>query len=156
MILGLCAIGLCATTALAGCGTATLDSSKIAGLMRALLVDQAGLQVRSVDCPGHITEGTGIVTRCTATLKDGDTVKMTATQTANGIRVAPAEMIADRIEHFIVRALAGQGVSAAASCPQHEPIVVGERFDCTATERGGHSFTVHVTVIGASGAFRIR
>lgn len=149
-------LGLCATMALTGCGTVTLDSGKVAGLMRQLLVNQAGLEVRAIRCPPHIKEGKGIVTSCTATLTDGHTVRMSATQTRNGIQVAPAEMIADEIQDFIVRVLAKRGVTVSATCPQHQPIIVGRRFECVASDRDGHSVKVRVTVTSPSAAFRIQ
>jgi hypothetical protein len=147
--------GVCATAALAGCGTAKLDPSKFTATMRQVLEHQAGLHVRSVQCPQTIDVGTGIVTYCAATLTNGHTVRMSAVQEDNhgNVHVGPAEMVADEIQNFIVRALAQRGLRVTASCPQHEPIIVGSRFDCTATDAHGRSAKVQITVANASAGF---
>ncbi len=148
-------LGGCAISSLAGCGTVVLDSGKIANTMRTVLVTQAMVRVRSVQCPQNIKVGKGIVTDCTATLTNGHTVRMSATQTdSNGhVHVGPAEMVADEIQNFIVHALAVRGVSATATCPQHKPIVVGSTFDCTATDSKERSAKVQITVTSPSAGF---
>jgi Domain of unknown function (DUF4333) len=147
-------VGVCAAGAVAGCGTAPIDPAKVANLMRQLLESQFALHVRSVRCPATINASTGAVTYCTATLTDGNTVRMTATATGGSgqIRVAPAEMIADRVQSFIERALAHRGIRATASCPQHVPIVVGRTFLCLVSERRGRRAKFLVT-IKPGGAF---
>jgi Domain of unknown function (DUF4333) len=144
--------------ALAGCGTVVLDSGKIANTMRSVLVTQVMLSVQSVECPKSIKVGKGIVTYCTATLTNGHTVRMSATQTdSNGhVHVGLAEMVADEMQNFIVRALAVRGLTATATCPQHRPIVVGSKFNCTATDRQGRSAHVQITVTSPSAAFSTR
>jgi hypothetical protein len=119
-----------------------------------VLESQNGLHVRSVHCPETINPAQGAVTYCTATLANGHTVRMAATAT-NGsgqVRVAPAEMIADRVQNFIQSALAKTGISATAVCPQHVPIVVGHTFLCRASASDGRSGTIRVT-IRPGGAF---
>lgn len=149
---------VCVAGSLAGCGAVVLDSGKIANTMRTVLVIQAKLQVRSVQCPRNIKVGKGIVTYCTATLTNGHTVRMSATQTDSSghVHVGPAEMVADEIQNFIVHALAARGVTATATCPQHEPIVVGRTFDCTATDGQGRSAKVQITVTSPSAGFSTR
>ncbi len=148
-------MGGCATCALAGCGTTKLDPSKLTSAMRQVLEKQAGLNVRSVQCPQSISVGKGIVTSCTATLSDGHTVKMSAVQkdSHGNVHVGPAEMIADEIQNFIVHALAQRGVNVTAACPQHEPIIVASKFDCTATDSHGRSAKVQITVTNSSAGF---
>jgi Domain of unknown function (DUF4333) len=148
-------VGVGATCALGGCGTVKIDPNKLVSTMRQVLETQAGLPVRSVQCPRSINAGKGNVTYCTATLTDGHTIKMSAVQKdAHGnVHVGPAEMVADQIQNFIVHALAQRGVRVTASCPQHQPIIVGSRFDCTATDAQGRSAKVQVTVINASAGF---
>src|SRR3979411_728231 len=101
-------VGVCATCALGGCGTPRIDPGKVADLMRQVLEQQDGLKVRSVHCPQSINAAKGAVPYCTATLTNGHTFRMAATPTNDSgrIRVAPAEMIADRIQNFIEHALA--------------------------------------------------
>ncbi|HEY6396342.1 MAG TPA: DUF4333 domain-containing protein [Solirubrobacteraceae bacterium] len=144
-----------AACVLTGCGTRQLDSSKLVSTMRQVLEGQAGLHVRSVRCPDNIAVGKGIVTPCTATLTDGHTVKMSAVQKdSNGnVHVGPAEMVADQIQNFIVNALAQRGVKATATCPQHQPVVVGSTFVCTATDPQNRSAKVQITVSNAAAGF---
>jgi Domain of unknown function (DUF4333) len=148
-------VGLCATIALAGCGTPRIDPGIVANLMRRLLESQNGVPVRSVHCPETIHPAKGAVTYCTATLTNGHTVRMLATPT-NGsgqVRVAPAEMIADQVQNSIASALAKQrGITATAVCPQHVPIVVGRTFLCRASASDGRSAMILVTIKGG-GAF---
>jgi Domain of unknown function (DUF4333) len=145
-------IVVCAAGALAGCGTTPIDPAKVANLMRQVLESQFGLHVRSVACPKTINARKGAVTYCSATLTDGRSVRMAATPTTSTgeIRVAPAEMIADRVQSFIERALASRGIRAIASCPQHVPIVVGHTFLCLVLERGPtvHKFQVVIKLGG--------
>jgi Domain of unknown function (DUF4333) len=147
-------VGLCATFALAGCGTPRIDPGKVANVMRQVLESENDLHVRSVHCPETIKPAKGAVTYCTATLSNGHTVRMAATPTNNSgqVRVAPAEMIADRVQNFIRSALAKAGVSASAVCPQHVPIVVGQTFLCSVSASDGRSGTIRVT-IKPGGAF---
>jgi hypothetical protein len=148
-------VSACLAGTLAGCGTVVLDSGKIANTMRTVLVSQAKLPVRSVQCPKSIKAGKGIVTHCTATLTNGHTVLMAATQTdSNGhVHVGPAEMVADEIQNFIVHALAVRGLTATAACPQHQPIVVGSTFVCTATDTQNRSAHIQITVTSPSAGF---
>jgi uridylate kinase len=153
-------VGACATGALAGCGTTRIDPSKVANSMRQVLERQYGVRVRSVVCPGAIKAGKGITAHCTATLADGDTVGMAATQT-NGsglIQIAPTEIIAERIENLIEHDYATHRLRVTAVCPQHVRIVVGRTFLCTAADHRGHSVNLTVTirqgggfVVGATG-----
>ncbi len=148
-------LSACLGGTLAGCGTVVLDSSKIANTMRTVLVTQANVTVRSVQCPKSIKVGKGIVTDCTATLINGHTVRMSATQTdSHGhVHVGPAEMVADEIQNFILHALATRGLTVTTACPQHEPIVVGSKFNCTATDRQGRSAHVQITITSPSAGF---
>jgi hypothetical protein len=147
-----------ALAALAGCGSVSWDAGKVQSTIKSVLVKQAGVQVRSVSCPGKAKIAKGVVTYCNATLADGETVRFSAKQTdGNGhVHVGPAEMIALEVQHSIQSALHKRGVTATASCPRHVPIVIGKTFVCAAKDNQGQSAKIGVTITDASAGFRMR
>jgi hypothetical protein len=66
--------------AVAGCGTSGYDTGALAKDITTRLDQHAGFAVRSVSCPKQARKAKGVVIHCSATLRDGDVVKMRATQ----------------------------------------------------------------------------
>lgn len=152
----LAAVGVLA--GLAGCASVSWDRTKVEKTIHDVLIQQAHVPARSVTCPSKAKIAKGVVTYCSATLSNGDTVRFAATQT-NGtghVHVGPAEMISLEVEDTIRNSLRQHGVTASATCPQHVPIVVGRTFVCTATDTKGVHARIGATISDASAGFRLR
>jgi hypothetical protein len=65
-------------------------------------------------------------------------------------------MIAAEVQNSVQSALQKQGVTATATCPQHVPIVVGQTFNCTATDSKGHHAKIAITISSPSAGFTMR
>jgi hypothetical protein len=152
------AAGLTAFAVLAGCGSVTYDKAKVQSAVSDVLTKQAGVQVQSVKCPDNAKIAKGVVIDCVATLVGGDTVRFTATETDDQghVHVGPAEMIAAEVQNKIASALKQRGVTAIATCPQHVPIVVGQTFVCTATDKAGRHAKIGITIRSTSAGFSMR
>jgi hypothetical protein len=146
---------LATAAVLAGCGSVTWDRSKVQNAVRDVLPQQAHLRVKSVACPDNAKIAKGVVSYCTATLTNADTVRFSATQTDSSghVHVGPVEMIATMVENTMRSNLQGRGISATPTCPQHVPVAVGQTFICTLSLAGGRSARVQVTVADTGGGF---
>lgn len=125
--------------ALAGCGSVEWDAQGLQKHIRAKLASQ-GMQVGSVRCPKNVKIAKGVVTYCTATLGDGNTLPFRVTQSNDTGRVhyAQSELIAEQSQSRVQALLAQQRqITATATCPDHVGFVVGREFECIATERSG-------------------
>jgi hypothetical protein len=141
---------------LAGCGTLAWDQSKNETNIRHALT-KLGVQVRSVKCPKDVKVAKGVVTYCTATLQSGETLSQKAVQIDNkgDVRYSSTAIIATQVENLIKTRLSQSGVTATVTCPRHVPIIVGNQFLCTLSDKAGHSARVPVTIIDSTGSFRV-
>jgi Domain of unknown function (DUF4333) len=89
--------------ALAGCGTSGYDTGALAKDITTRLDRHAGFAVRSVSCPKQARKAKGVVIHCSATLRDGDVVKMRATQLDDkgAVHLVGSQMFADNVERGI-------------------------------------------------------
>src|SRR5581483_11489241 len=144
-----CAAGL----AMAGCGTATYDASKLEQVIRTRLDLHRGYQVRSVSCPAKARLAKGVVINCTATLATGHVVRMRATQldSKGTVHLVAGEMLPENVEHGIQVTLAQRGVQANARCPEHVPVVIGKQFACRVSYNAGRTGRAVVTIVDGDG-----
>ncbi len=148
----------CCLLGLTACGSQTLDNSNVVRLIRHLVTTQEGLSVRAVACPASIPVDKGAVSYCTVTLTNHHTLRWSITQTDSkaDVQLRQTEMSADAIETYVDSHLAAKGSKLATVCPQHEPAVVGNTFDCKSSDRAGHRATVKITVRSANGSFSVQ
>ena len=147
---------LVAMAALAGCGTSASESGNLTGQIRSALARHPGFTVRSVHCPSDVRRAKGVVTRCSATLRNGQVVALRATQLDNKgtINLIADQMFADNVEHGIVSSLPVTASTPRAACPNHVPVVIGNAFTCTLTGAGRYT-RARVTIVNGNGAFRL-
>jgi len=65
---------------LAGCGTKRLNTNKLEGKIKNGIEQQAGVKVKSVNCPSDVKVKKGDVFTCTAETNTGQKAKVTVTQ----------------------------------------------------------------------------
>lgn len=168
--------------ALTGCGSATHVSAKVSantsatttssttgaanphrfvssfGVQGIVLqyAESVGEDPLTVTCPNQIPVQKGLVTTCAAEYNSGEIVHFLFTQTDNRAHgnVRAGEMISPDIEAAIVHEFP-VSAHAQATCPQHEPIVVGQSFDCIAHAQG-RTVTFRVKVRNPYGGWLIR
>jgi hypothetical protein len=142
--------------ALAGCGTSGYDTGALAKDITTRLDQHAGFAVRSVSCPKQARKAKGVVIHCSATLRDGDVVKMRATQLDDKgtVHLVGSQMFADNVERGITANLPPGAASAQAACPNQVPVVIGNAFTCTLTHAGRHT-RARVTIIDGDGGYRL-
>jgi Domain of unknown function (DUF4333) len=78
--LRLLALPAAASLALAACGDKKLDTGKLEGEIKKGIERQAGVKVRSVNCPGDVKIQRGHVFNCRATTTSGQTAPVRVTQ----------------------------------------------------------------------------
>ena len=66
--------------ALAGCGDKKLDTGKLEGKIKAGIEKQAGIKIKSVDCPSDVKVKKGNTFKCKAHTTTGQTAIVTVTQ----------------------------------------------------------------------------
>jgi hypothetical protein len=149
---------LVAAVGLAACGSVVWDHTKVESAIKSVLTKQADVRVQSVSCPQKAKIAKGVVTYCEASIAGGYTVRFSATQLdSNGhVHVGPAEMITPEVQDNIRASLRARGITATVACPQHEPIVVGKTFVCTARDKQGESARIGVTITDAGAGFKTR
>lgn len=64
----------------AGCGDKKLDTGKLEDRIKDGIQKQAGVQIRSVDCPDDVTVKKGDTFNCRATTTSGQTATVKVTQ----------------------------------------------------------------------------
>lgn len=77
MLLGLLAVG---ALLLAGCGTKRLNTDKLEGKIKQGIEQQAGVKVKTVNCPSNVKVKKGDVFTCTAETSTGQKARVTVTQ----------------------------------------------------------------------------
>jgi hypothetical protein len=77
LLLPLLAVG---AFAVAGCGDKKLDTGKLEGKIKDGIEKQAGVKIKSVDCPGDVKVKKGDTFNCKATTNSGQSAKVKVTQ----------------------------------------------------------------------------
>lgn len=146
-----------ALIAAAGCGSTGYNTAALSKDIKTRLDEHPGFAVRSVSCPAHAPRAKGVVVHCSATLRDGDVVRLRATQLdeRGTIHLVANEMFADNVQRGILASLPRNAPDAQAACPNHVPVVIGNAFTCRL--RGAGAFThAQVTIVDSDGGFRLR
>ena len=77
LLLPLLAVG---ALAVAGCGDKKLDTGKLEGKIQDGIQKQAGVKIKSVDCPDDVKVKKGDTFTCKATTNSGQTAQVKVTQ----------------------------------------------------------------------------
>lgn len=95
-----------------------------------------------------------MIVRCSATLRNGDIVRLRATQLdASGtIHLVANEMFADNVQRGILASLPRGAQGAQAVCPNHVPVVIGNAFTCRLRGAGAYS-RAQVMIVDSDGGF---
>ena len=137
------------SAALAGCGTATLNTANAETAIKTTIEQQTGSQVSSVDCPGNVKAEKGKSFTCEATAADGTkaTINLTQTSDKGDIRINAPLLHSGAAEHFIAESIRGRtGKRATVDCP--DLVVVGKtgtQLTCSSSS-GGNKKNVAVKV----------
>ena len=152
------ALAAVSTAVLTGCST-TLDADKAETEIAKAVRVQAGVPVKSVECPEDVKAKKGDKFTCTVTAKDGTSGKVNVTQKDDEGNIAfDAPFIhMDEAEASIVEQIEKQSGSTGVTvdCPD---IVVGkakDTFKCTG-QAGSQQFTVNATQTDGQGRFRFK
>jgi hypothetical protein len=145
-----------ALVAAAGCGSTGLNTAALAQNIKVRLDQHPGFGVRSVRCPGHAEAGKGITIHCSAMLRDGDVVRVRATQvdSKGTVHLVASQMFADNVERGILANLPASIDAARADCPNHVPVVIGNAFTCSLRDAGRYT-RARVTIVDGDGGFRL-
>lgn len=73
--------------AFAGCGDKKLDTGKLEGRIKSGIEKQAGVKIRSVDCPDDVKVKKGDTFNCKATTTTGQTAVVKVTQQDDEVNV---------------------------------------------------------------------
>ena len=65
---------------LAGCGDKKLDTDKLEGKIKSGIEKQAGVKIKSVDCPDNVKVKKGDTFNCKATTQTGQSANVKVTQ----------------------------------------------------------------------------
>ena len=76
----LLSLSAAAALAVAGCGDKKLDTDKLEGKIKDGIQKQAGVKVKTVDCPGDIKVKKGDTFNCKATTTSGQDANVKVTQ----------------------------------------------------------------------------
>jgi hypothetical protein len=109
-----------------------------------------------VSCPTQARKAKGVVVRCMATLRDGRHITMRATQLDDkgSIHLVANEIFADNVERGVLASVPGNHAFARAVCPNFEPVVIGNAFNCRLTHAGPYT-QARVTIVDGDGGFRL-
>jgi hypothetical protein len=75
-----CLVALATALALGACGDKKLDTGKLEGRIKDGIEKQAGVKVKSVDCPDDVKIKKGDTFTCTATTTSGQKARVRVTQ----------------------------------------------------------------------------
>jgi hypothetical protein len=145
-----------ALTAAVGCGSTGYNTTALTQDIRTRLDQHPGYAVRSVHCPAQARQAKGVVVRCSATMRNGDVVRLQATQLDDRgtIHLVANEMFADNVQRGILASLPRSAPGAQAVCPRHVPVVIGNAFTCRLRDAGAYT-RAQVTIVDADGGFRL-
>ena len=146
-----------ALIAAAGCGSTGYNTAALAHDITSRLDQHPGFAVASVHCPAHARRAKGVVVHCSATLRNGDVVRLRATQLDDSgtIHLVADEMFADNVQRGILASLPRGAPGAQAVCPNHVPVVIGAAFTCRVRDAGAYT-RARVMIVDADGGFRVR
>ena len=146
-----------ALIAAAGCGSTGYNTAALAHDITTRLDQHPGFTVRSVHCPAYARRAKGVVVRCSATLGNGDVVRLRATQLDDSgtIHLVADEMFADNVQRGILASLPRSAPGAQAVCPNHVPVVIGNAFTCRLRDAGAYT-RAQVMIVDSDGGFRLR
>jgi hypothetical protein len=145
---GLLLAAVLALAALAGCGTATLDTDKAENGIKSNIEQQTGAQVSSVDCPGDVKAEKGKSFTCEATGADGTkaTINVTQTNDKGDVKIDAPLLHTGSTEQFIAESIRGRtGRRATVDCPDLVDAKGGARLTCRSNS-GGKTKNVAVKV----------
>jgi hypothetical protein len=147
--------GVALAVGVTGCGTTVIDGGKAEKTISKLATSKLGVTVKDVKCPSDHAAKKGDSFTCTMTLANGESelFRITPTDDKGNVSILPADMIATYVENTIVQRLGARGVKATSVCPQHVPVVVGNKFSCTITASNGQHGTVAVKITGDNASF---
>jgi len=137
------------SAALAGCGTATLNTGKAEGAIKTNIEQQTGSQVSSVDCPGDVKAEKGKSFTCEVTAADGTKATINVNQASDkgDVRINAPLLHTGAAEQFIAESIRGRtGKRATVDCP--DLVVVGKpgtQLTCSSSS-GGNKKNVVVKV----------
>lgn len=132
-----------------------IDGSIVESTIKEQFADQAGIPVRSVDCPQNVAIKVGSKFNCTVKAANGKTIEAIATQTneQGGFSWnATSGLISyDKVEGLIKTGLQNQeSLTVTPNCgtPQTRYIIAysGEKFSCSATDSNGRKIPISVAV----------
>jgi hypothetical protein len=151
------AIGLAVALATVGCGSDTIDASKVeAGIEKSL--STATASVSSVSCPNDVEKKEGATFTCDAKLEGGGKAKVKVTQTSKGgdftyaFKPGTVVLTDNTVEPALEKDLAASGLpDTTVDCPNTIKVKEGETVTCTATGSGGRQSQLTFTVSRADG-----
>ena len=152
--------GLLTTTALAACGTTTIDSGKAQDEISRAVRVQAGVPVKTVSCPGDVKAQKGNTFYCTVTAKDGTSGKVEVTQKDDkgNIRFSAPFIHMDEALAAMIDQIKAQisGIKdITVDCPDVVVGKAGAPFRCKGTA-DGKAFTVEATQTDGNGKFSFK
>ena len=144
---------LAGATAVAGCGTKTIDDGKAEKAIKAEVARQAGADVRSVSCPDDVEPEKGGTFTCRVTGTDGSAGDVNVTQKDDEGRVrfsAPFIHMRD-IERSLAVQFSSPQVSVTLDCPEIVTAKAGGTFVCDGRDSKGRRAKIDVTQKDARG-----
>jgi len=155
---------LVAVLSLTACGSNKIDDDKAeTEIARAVRV-QAGVPVKSVECPEDVTAKKGDEFECKVTAKDGTTgqVQVVQKDDEGNLKFDAPFIHMDEAEAAIVEQIKVQVPTAKGVVVDCQDIVVGEKgglFECKGKAEGAtgsHTFTVSATQTDGKGRFTFK
>jgi hypothetical protein len=145
-----------ALIAAAGCGSTGINTSALTQDIKNRLDEHPGYAVRSVHCPAQARQAKGVVVHCSVTLRNGDLIRVRATQLDNSgtVHLVANEMFADNVQRGILANLPSSTSGAQARCPNYVPVVIGNAFTCRLHDAGALT-RARVTIVDSDGGFRL-
>lgn len=142
--------------AIAGCGTAVIDADKAGEQIAKMVRLQAGVPVKSVDCPKDRKIKAGDTFTCTVTAQDGTKglVNVRQTNDKGDVRFNAPFIHVDEAEAGIVEQIKQQTGAKDVTVNCQDVIVgkTGGPFTCTGTA-DSRKFAVRATQTDAQGHF---
>jgi len=151
------AVGLAITLATVGCGSDTIDATKVeAGIEESL--STATASVSSVSCPEDVEKEEGATFTCDAKREGGGHAKVKVTQTSKGgdftyaFKPGTVVLTDNAVEPALEKDLAASGLPETnVDCPDTIKVKEGEKVSCTATGAGGRQSELTFTFSSADG-----
>lgn len=144
---------------LAGCGTTMIDSGKAEDSIKKLVVDQAGVKVRSVDCPEGKEAKAGDTFTCAVTASDGTKgdALVTEKDDEGNVHVSAPFIHPREVEQSIAAGITKQtgGKATDVACPEIIVAKTAGTFTCRARQ-GKNAASVEVIQKDTEGNVRYR